>query len=159
MKAKNIGMDINPPKKECEDRKCPFHGEIKVRGRSFVGTVIAAKMQKTATIEFKRKVMIPKYERYTKKRTRIKAHNPDCIKAEEGDIVKIIETRPLSKTVNFVIIENLGKEKGFIQRMESLEESKKAKPEEKSETEEEKTESKSEIFQEEPNQPSKEDSE
>jgi len=125
MKTKNIGMDLTPPKKTCEDRKCPFHGEIKLRGRVLEGTIIAAKMQKTATVEFERKIMIKKYERYAKKRTKIKAHNPDCIKAEEGDMVKIAETRPLSKTVNFVIVENLGKEKGFAQRMESLEESKK----------------------------------
>lgn len=125
MKGKNIGMDIKPPKKGCEDKKCPFHGDLKVRGRSFVGTIIASKMQRTATVEWNRRVLLPKYERYTKKRTRVKAHNPECIKAEEGDIVKIMECRPLSKTVNFIIIENLGKEKGFKQRMESLEESKK----------------------------------
>ena len=124
-------MGVKPPKKSCEDKKCPFHGELKVRGRVFVGTSIASKMQKTATIEWNRRVLLPKYERYTKKRTRVKAHNPDCIKAEEGEIVKIMECRPLSKTVNFVIIENLGKEKGFKQRMESLEESKKKEKEEK----------------------------
>jgi small subunit ribosomal protein S17 len=124
MKSKNIGMGIIAPEKSCEDNNCPFHGNIKVRGRTFTGTVISAKMQKTVNIEFMRKEIMPKYERYTKKRTRIKAHNPDCISATEGDIVKIAETRPISKTVNFVIIENLGKEKGFLQRMESLEESK-----------------------------------
>jgi small subunit ribosomal protein S17 len=102
-----------------------------VRGRVFVGTVIAAKMHKTTTVEWIRKIKVPKYERYTKKRTRTKAHNPDCIKAVEGDIVKIIESRPISKTVNFVIVENLGKEKGFGQRMESLEESKVKEKEEK----------------------------
>ena len=125
METKNVGMGIRTPDKRCEDKKCPFHGEIKLRGRTFIGTVISAKMQKTATIEWNRTEMITKYERYTKKRTKIKAHNPDCVKAEEGDIVKIVECRPLSKSVNFVIVENLGKEKGFRQRMESLEESKK----------------------------------
>jgi small subunit ribosomal protein S17 len=136
MKNKNIGIDVKAPKKTCEDSKCPFHGNIKLHGRVFVGTVIKTKMHKSCTVEFERKVILPKYERYAKKRTRIKAHNPDCIKAEDGDIVKIAETRPLSKTINFVVIENLGKEKGFIQRMESLEESKKAKVEEKEPVEE-----------------------
>ncbi len=137
MEAKSIGKGIEAPKKSCVDKNCPFHGEIKVRGRTFVGTVIASRMQKTATVEWSRKVLIPKYERYTKKRTRIKAHNPDCIKAEDGDIVKIIETRPISKTVTFVIVEKLGKEKGFLQRMESLMESKKSKKEEAIESKEE----------------------
>lgn len=129
MKTKNIGIDVKPSKKTCKDKKCMFHGKIKARGKTFVGTVIASKMQKTATIEWARKVTLPKYERYAKKRTKIKAHNPDCIKAGEGDIVKIAECRPLSKTVNFVIVENLGKESGFVQRMDALEESKKRKEE------------------------------
>jgi small subunit ribosomal protein S17 len=137
METKNIGMEIKAPKKTCVDKKCPFHGETKVRGRTFTGTVIAARMQRTATIEWTRKVKVQKYERYMSKRTRIKAHNPDCIKSEEGDIVKIMETRPLSKTVTFVIVENLGKEKGFAQRMEALEESKKKKPEKKDDKKEE----------------------
>lgn len=140
MKGKNIGMGVTAPKKSCEDPKCPFHGELKVRGKVFVGTIIAAKMQKTATVEWNRRVLLPKYERYTKKRTRVKARNPDCIKAEEGDVVKIMECRPLCKTVNFVIIENLGKEKGFKQRMESLEESKKSVKEDAEEKSTEKEE-------------------
>ncbi|MBD3164881.1 30S ribosomal protein S17 [Candidatus Woesearchaeota archaeon] len=134
MKAKNIGFKVNPPKKRCSDTKCPFHGSLKVRGRIFTGTIIASRMHKTANVEWARKINLPKYERFAKKRTRIKAHNPDCIKADQGDIVRIMECRPLSKTVNFVIIENLGKEKGFAQRMESLEESKAGfRPEEEQE--------------------------
>jgi small subunit ribosomal protein S17 len=133
MKAKNIGKGVKAPKKECKDNDCPFHGTLKARGRVFVGTVLAAKMHKTATIEWIRRVMIPKYERYAKKRTRIKARNPGCIKAKEGDVVKIMECRPLSKTVNFVIVEKLGKEKGFIQRMELLEEGKKKMKEKEAE--------------------------
>lgn len=103
---------------------------MSLRGRTFTGTVISAKMQRTATVEWNRRVNLPKYERYTVKRTRVKAHNPDTIKAEEGDIVRIHECRPLSKTKHFMIVEKLGKEKGFKHRMESLEESKKTKKEE-----------------------------
>ena len=127
MKAKNVGMGIKTPesKKGVQDRKSPFEGNTKLRGRSLVGTVVSAKMQKTATIEFIRKVMIKKYERYTKKRTRIKAHNPESIRAEEGDIVRIVECRPLSKTKNFVIVEKMGKERGFKTKQEALEEGKK----------------------------------
>ena len=51
-----------------------------------------------------------------------------------------MECRPLCKTVNFVIIENLGKEKGFKQRMESLEESKKSVKEDAEEKSTEKEE-------------------
>jgi len=140
---KNIGIKIKLPKKKCNDENCPFHGRLKCRGKVITGTVISTKMQKTVTVEFERQNYIPKYERYEKRRTRIKAHNPECINAKEGDRVKISECRPLSKTKNFVIIESLGKEKGFEERMEALEEGKTRK-EEKEKKEEEDASSKSE---------------
>ncbi len=141
--SKNIGMKVELPNKKCNDEKCPFHGRLKCRGKIFTGTIISTKMQKTVTVEFKRQHFLPKYERYEKRRTRIKAHNPECISAKDGDIVKISECRPLSKTKNFVIIENLGKEKGFQERMEALEEGKKRKKEKEEATEEQDASSKS----------------
>ncbi|MDO8480640.1 MAG: 30S ribosomal protein S17 [Nanoarchaeota archaeon] len=113
---------------------------ISLRGRSFEGTVISARMQKTATVEWGRRVDLPKYERYTTRRTRVKAHNPESIRAEEGDIVRIRECRPLSKTKNFMIVEKLGKEKGFAQRMEALEAGKKRAAEEEAKETKEKEE-------------------
>jgi len=91
--------------KKCIDKNCPNHGTIRTRGRSFVGKVLSSKMKRTVLIEFPRLTYIPKYERYEKKRTRLKAHNPDCIGATKGDVVKVMECRPLSKTKHFVIIE------------------------------------------------------
>ncbi|MBI2541114.1 30S ribosomal protein S17 [Candidatus Woesearchaeota archaeon] len=128
--AKNTGI-ADAPKQECSDISCPFHGGLKVRGRQFTGSVMSAKMKKTAVIEFDRLAFISKYERYEKRRTRLKAHNPDCIGAKEGDVVKIMECRPLSKTKNFVIIQKLGVEKGFKDRMEAREAAKAIKEEEK----------------------------
>ena len=78
---------------------------ISTRGRTFTGTVIADKMAKTVTVEWERQKYIPKYERYEKRRTRVKAHNPENINAKEGDMVVIKETRPLSKTKHFIITE------------------------------------------------------
>jgi len=117
-------LTLKKPKEKCKDNNCPFHGSLKCRGRSFTGTIVAGKMQKTVTVEWERSAYLRKYERYEKKRTRVKAHNPKCINANEGDIVKIMECRPLSKTKNFVIIENLGKKKGFKEKMEAEQESK-----------------------------------
>ncbi|RLG74628.1 MAG: 30S ribosomal protein S17, partial [Thermoprotei archaeon] len=48
---------------------------------------------------------IKKYKRYERRRSRIPAHNPPCINAKKGDLVKIAETRPISKTVSFVVIQ------------------------------------------------------
>ncbi|MDD5417953.1 MAG: 30S ribosomal protein S17 [Candidatus Nanoarchaeia archaeon] len=104
-KTINIGVPVKIPKTDCFDIACPFHGNLSVRGRSFVGTVKSAKMEKTVVIEWKRQVYISKYERYLEKKSHVSAHNPKCINAKEGDTVRIIECRPLSKTKKFVVVE------------------------------------------------------
>ena len=108
---RNIGIETKKPEKtpRSVDPKDPFYGGIKVRGRTFTGTVVSARMQKTASVEWPRKKFNKKYERFEMRRTRVKAHNPESIDAKQGDIVTIAETRPLSKTKNFVIIEIIKK--------------------------------------------------
>jgi small subunit ribosomal protein S17 len=103
--TKNIGVDVKAPTKSCDDENCPFHGSLSVRGKTFVGTVLKAVMDKTIVVGWDRRTYNKKYERYEKARTKIKAHNPPCIDVKEGDVVKIMETRPLSKTVHFVVID------------------------------------------------------
>ncbi len=122
--ARNIGIAIEAPKQSCTDIKCPFHGNLSTRGRQFIGTVTSTKTRKTAIVEFERLNFLKKYERYEKRRTKLKAHNPECINAKDGDIVKIMECRPLSKTKNFVIIQKLGLERGFKGKMEARESAK-----------------------------------
>ncbi len=86
-------------------------------------------MQNTATIEWERRRYIPKYERYLKLKTKVKVHNPACINAKKGDIVKITECKPLSKTKNFVIVSKVGEEALFAEREASMEQAKvKKKP-------------------------------
>lgn len=124
---------MEKPQQNCNDVKCPFHGQLSLRGRQLIGTVISTKMRKTAVIEFKRLHFLKKYERYEKKRTKLKVYNPECINVKEGDIVKAYECRPLSKTKNFVIVQKFGSEKGFMEKMEAREAAKveKTKKEEK----------------------------
>jgi small subunit ribosomal protein S17 len=93
---------------------------IGTRGREFIGTVIRARMQKTATVEWPRTVFLPKYERSMTKRTRVKAHNPEGIDAKVGDKVRVKECRPLSKTKSFIITEKLGVDYDFLARAENL---------------------------------------
>lgn len=131
--ARNIGIVVEVPKQACSDLRCPFHGKLSLRGRQFKGTVVSTKMRRTAVIEFNRLNFINKYERYEKRRTRLKAHNPDCISAKDGDIVNVMECKPLSKTKNFVVIQILGVEKGFRGKMEAREASKVIKKEEEAE--------------------------
>ncbi len=103
--VRNIGIPgIEPPKETCNDPKCPWHGHIKVRGMILRGIVVSAKMQKTVVVRHDYYHYIKKYRRYEKRHTLIHAHNPPCINAKEGDEVIIGETRPLAKTVSFVVL-------------------------------------------------------
>lgn len=96
------------PKEACGDAKCPFHGNLSVRGRSFEGVVVSDRMQKTVTVEIQRVRKVPKYERYMRMTSKLHAHNPPCISARVGDKVRIAECRRLSKTKSFVVVERLG---------------------------------------------------
>ena len=37
----SAGLDMAPPKRGCEDVRCPFHGHLKVRGKMLVGTIVS----------------------------------------------------------------------------------------------------------------------
>ena len=92
----------------CGDINCHIHGGLKVRGRTFEGTVIR-KAQKRVTISFERMVYVRKYERYKRSRTKIHARLPDCMKENinVGDYIKVQECRPLSKIIHFAVIEKI----------------------------------------------------
>lgn len=102
---------------ECKDRRCPFHGRLSARGRSFKG-IVKKIVGKRAVIEFKRLVRHKKYERYAKAKTRLHAHIPECLaqKVNIGSIVKVTECRPLSKIIHFVVVDVVGKEKGIEEK-------------------------------------------
>jgi len=97
---------------------------ITTRGKKFTGTVVSAKMQKSAIVEWERRKYLAKYERYERRKTRIAVHNPDSVRAQEGDLVEIEECRPLSKTKNFIITKVLGKEHTFTLQKDLAEEGK-----------------------------------
>ena len=104
-KPRDLGIGVKAPEKSCEDPKCPFHGELPVRGIIFEGKVVSDKAAKTAIIERYYIHYIPKYERYERRHSRMAAYNPECVNAKAGDKVKIAECRPLSKTKSFVVVE------------------------------------------------------
>lgn len=100
-----IGINVKEPEKECTDIHCPFHGQLPVRGVMLTGKVVSTAMDKTVVVEKMRMHYLPKFERYEKRTGRYAAHLPPCIEVEEGDEVTIMECRPLSKTVSFVVVE------------------------------------------------------
>jgi small subunit ribosomal protein S17 len=102
---RNIGIDVKSPENVCNDKDCPFHGNLSVRGQIFEGIVVSDKGHNTVVIKREIVRYIPKYERYEKRTTTMVAHNPSCIDAKVGDKVKVAECRPISKTKSFVVIE------------------------------------------------------
>jgi small subunit ribosomal protein S17 len=78
--------------------------------KSKVGVVVSDKMSKTAIIAVERRVKHPVYKKYIKRTTKYTAHDArdEC---QVGDKVKIIETRPLSKTKRWQVVEVLEKVK------------------------------------------------
>ena len=103
-----VGIDVPEPKEKCEDPNCPFHGTLPVRGQILEGIVTSDKAERTITVERSFYKFIRKYERYEKRKSKIKAHKPDCIHVNVGDAVKIAECKPLSKTKHFVVVEVKG---------------------------------------------------
>ncbi len=102
-----MSLAFKKPKKSCDDRNCPFHGELPVRGRVLDGVVVSSKMDKTVVVKREYLQFSPKFVRYERRSSRIPSHNPPCLDVKEGERVKIAECRPLSKTVSFVVVEKL----------------------------------------------------
>jgi len=107
-RARDIGLDVRAPKARCDDRHCPFHGRLPVRGQILEGTVVSTAMQRTAVVERTLLHFVAKFERYEKRRRRYLAHAPPCLNVPVGHRVRIAETRPLSKLVSFCIVADLG---------------------------------------------------
>ena len=103
-------MNMVTKKESCTDKHCPVHGGLKLRGRNFVGTVTSDRMSKTVVVSWTRRFFVKKFERYERRLSKINAHNPPCMAAKKGDIVRITETRPLSKTKHFTVSEIIGSE-------------------------------------------------
>lgn len=103
--ALNIGLNVQAPQKVCTDVNCPFHGTLPVRGQVITGKVVSDRMMGTVVVERNFMHYIRKYKRYEKRSSKLHAHNSPCIQAKVGDMVKIAECRPLSKSTTFVVVE------------------------------------------------------
>jgi len=80
------------------------------RRKERIGKVTSDKMQLTVVVENERKVAHPLYKKYFKKTTKFVAHNEND-NAKIGDTVRIMETRPLSKTKRWRVVEVLERAK------------------------------------------------
>lgn len=74
------------------------------KGKILVGTVVSNKMQKTIVVSVERTVKHPKYGKILRRKTKLHAHDENQI-CQVGNIVKIRESRPLSKLKNWLLVE------------------------------------------------------
>lgn len=70
------------------------------------GTVVSDRMEKTIVVSLERMVIHPKYRKYLKRRTRVKAHD-ETNQCHIGDRVRIVECRPLSRDKRWRVSEIL----------------------------------------------------
>lgn len=102
--SRDIGIDIEAPARSCEDENCPYHGTLPVRGFIFDVQVVSKKMEHTVVVMRERRHHIEKYQRYEKRSSRYLAHLPPCMEVQIGEMVKIMECRPISKGTTMVVI-------------------------------------------------------
>ena len=87
------------------DKKCPFTGNVSIRGRILSGVVTKMKMQRTIVIRRDYLHYIRKYNRFEKRHKNMSVHLSPCFRdVQIGDIVTVGECRPLSKTVRFNVL-------------------------------------------------------
>lgn len=78
------------------------------QGRMVQGVVLSNKMDKTITVRVVRKVKHPLYGKIISRSTKFHAHDPEN-QCAEGDTVIIRESRPISKTKSWVLVQRLEK--------------------------------------------------
>jgi len=82
--------------------------------KTVIGVVTGAKMHKTITVEAERRVMHPRVRKYVRTTTRLKAHD-ERSEARVGDTVRLMESRPLSKTKRWRLVEIVARARGLEQ--------------------------------------------
>jgi small subunit ribosomal protein S17 len=72
--------------------------------KEIIGKVVSNKMDKTITVSVERKVKHPKYGKFVKKTSKFKAHD-EKNECNINDVVRVMETRPLSKDKRWRLVE------------------------------------------------------
>jgi small subunit ribosomal protein S11e len=83
------------------DKKCPFTGNVSIRGRILKGVVVSTKMNRTIVIRRDYLRYVTKYRRYEKRHKTLPAHCSPAFLVKDGDVATVGQCRPLSKTVRF----------------------------------------------------------
>nr|CAJ17184.1 ribosomal protein S11e [Sphaerius sp. APV-2005] len=106
---RNVGLGFKTPREAIDgtyiDKKCPFTGNVSIRGRILTGVVQKMKMQRTIVIRRDYLHYIRKYNRFGEPAQNMSVHLSPCFRdVEIGDVVQVGECRPLSKPVRFNVL-------------------------------------------------------
>jgi small subunit ribosomal protein S17 len=86
----------------------------KANKKTKIGVVVSNKMTKTVVVQVERKVRHPLYQKVMSISKKFKAHDEESL-CKEGDKVRIMETRPMSKDKRWVVMEVIGRKKDLIE--------------------------------------------
>ena len=81
------------------------------RRKEYIGEVVSDRMQKTVVVSVKRQFSHPDYQKVIRRRMKFKAHDEGQV-SHVGDLVKVIQTRPLSKDKRWAVIEVVKRAQG-----------------------------------------------
>ncbi len=113
---KNAGLGFKTPKEAVNgkfiDKKCPFTGNVSIRGRLIRGIVHSVKMQRSIVIRRNYLHFIQKYQRYQKRHKNFTVHCSPAFDPKVGDDVIVGQCRPLSKTIRYNVLELIKKSAG-----------------------------------------------
>ena len=105
---RTVGLGFKTPRTAIEatyvDKKCPFTGNVSIRGRILRGVVTSTKMKRTIVVRRDYLHYIKKYQRFEKRHKNFNVHCSPCFRVKEGDVVTVGQCRPLSKTVRFNVL-------------------------------------------------------
>eukprot|EP00906_Rhabdomonas_costata_P002624 RCo004107 len=105
---KNVGLGFETPREAIEgtyiDHKCPFTGDVSIRGRILRGVIVRGKAKRTIVIRRNYLHYVPKYQRYEKRHKHVKAHISPCFHFQMGDEAVVGECRPLSRNIRFNVL-------------------------------------------------------
>eukprot|EP00937_MAST-01D_sp_MAST-1D-sp2_P002253 g2253.t1 len=105
---KDVGLGFKTPQEAIKgnyvDKKCPFTGNVAIRGKLLKGVIVTSKMKNTIIVRRDYLNFVSKYKRFEKRHKNTAAHVSPCFRVKEGDVVTVGQCRPLSKTVRFNVL-------------------------------------------------------